>query len=91
MGSVRHLLAALGERLNAAWDWRKANPATLPQPQQQWPEVPAAGQGQAGFGGYAPGSLAYEPGQLMSRPCIGHRLISAALYDHQRGQWPQFD
>jgi hypothetical protein len=91
MGSVRHLLSALGERLNIAWEWRKANPAALPQPQQQWPDVPAAGQGQTGFGGFAPGSLEYDPGQLMSHPRIGHRMLAAALYDHQRQEWQQFD
>ena len=92
MSSVRILLAALGERLTAAWDWRKANPAVLKQPQQQWPDVtpPAAGQPQ-GFAGYAPGSHPYEPSQLTSHPRIGHRLLSAALYDHQRGEWANFD
>lgn len=92
MGSARYLLRALAERLNAAWDWRKANPAVLPQPQQQWPEVPPPAQGQAqGFAGYAPGSHPYEPEQLMSHPRIGRRMLAAALYDHQRGQWQNFD
>jgi hypothetical protein len=92
MSSVRNLLEALGERLTAAWDWRKANPAVLTQPQQQWPDLapPSAGQPQ-GFVGYAPGSLPYEPEQLTSHPRIGHRMLAAALYDHQRGQWPNFD
>lgn len=92
MGSVRSLLGALAERLNAAWDWRKANPAVLPQPQQQWAEVLPPAQGQAeGFGGYAPGSHPYEPEQLMSHPRIGHRMLAAALFDHQRAQWHNFD
>jgi hypothetical protein len=92
MGSARNLLVALAERLNAAWDWRKANPAVLSQPQQQWPEVAPLAQGQAhGFPGYAPGSHAYEPDQLLSHPRMGRRMLAAALYDHQRDQWQNFD
>jgi hypothetical protein len=53
-GSVRHLLRALAARLNAAGDWRNANPTVLLQPQQQWPAVAPTAQGQAQvFGGYA--------------------------------------
>ena len=92
MGSARNLLGALAERLNAAWDWRKANPALLPQPQQQWPDVAPLAQGPAhGFAGYAPGSHPYEPDQLTSHPRIGRRMLAAALYDHQRDQWQSFD
>lgn len=92
MGSVRYLLRALAERLTAAWDWRKANPAVLPQPQEQWAEVMPPAQGQKrGFEGYAPGSHPYEPEQLMSHPRIGHRILAAALYDHQRDGWQNFD
>ena len=64
----------------------------LTQPQQQCPDVTAHMQGPPqGFAGYAPGSLTYDPGQLMSHPSIGHRMLAAALYDHQRQQWQQFD
>jgi len=27
----------------------------------------------------------------MSHPRIGHRMLAAALYDHQRDQWKNFD
>jgi hypothetical protein len=92
MNSVRILLASLGERLTAAWDWRKANPAVLTQPQEPWPDVTPTATGQPqGFTGYAPGSYPYEPSQLTSHPRIGRRMLSAALFDHQRDEWANFD
>jgi hypothetical protein len=93
MGSVRTLIEALAEQLIAAWDWRKTNPDALHQPRAQWPrtgEEARAGR-QHPFVGYAPGTHRYEPGQLMSHPRTVRKMAAAALFDHQRHQWPNFD
>lgn len=93
MGSVRTLIEALAEQLIAAWDWRKANPDALQQPRAQWPRIgeeARAGRRQP-FMGYAPGTHHYEPGQLMSHPRTMRKMAAAALFDHQRHQWPNFD
>lgn len=93
MGSVRTLIEALAEQLIAAWDWRKANPDALQQPRAQWPRIgdeARAGRRQP-FMGYAPGTHQYEPGQLMSHPRTMRKMAAAALVDHQRHQWPNFD
>jgi hypothetical protein len=93
MNSVRVLIEVLAERLVAVWEWRKAHPEALHQPRAQWPRVGDEGRAnrQQPFAGYAPGSHAYEPGQLMSRPRTARRMAAAALFDHQRQQWQGFD
>jgi hypothetical protein len=92
-GSVRTLMEALAEQLIAAWDWRKANPDALPQPRAQWPRIgeEARERRLQPFVGYAPGTHHYEPGQLMSHPRTMRKMAAAALFDHQRHQWPSFD
>jgi hypothetical protein len=93
MRSVGTLTEALAEQLIAAWDWRKANPDVLQQPRAQWPRIgeeARAGRRQP-FVGYAPGTHQYEPGQLMSHPRTMRKMAAAALFDHQRHQWPNFD
>jgi hypothetical protein len=93
MGSVRTLIEALAEQLGAAWDWRKANPDALHQPRTQWPRVgrEARADRPQPFGGYAPGTHAYEPSQLMIHPGTAQKLAAASLFDHQRHQWQAFD
>lgn len=93
MDSVRMLIEALAEQLGAAWDWRKAHPDALHQPRAQWPRIghEARANRPRPFGGYAPGTHAYEPGQLMSHPRTARKLAAAALFDHQRHQWQAFD
>ena len=93
MGSVRTLIEALAEQLGAAWDWRKANPDALHQPRTQWPRIghDARANRPRPFSGYAPGTHAYAPGQLMSHPRTAQKLAAAALFDHQRHEWQTFD
>ena len=93
MRSVCALVEALGEQLAAAWAWRKEQPAKLPQPRAQWPCVghTTTPNRQPPFAGYAPGSHAYEPGIFSSHPDTVRRLLAAALMDHQRHEWRQFD
>jgi hypothetical protein len=93
MGSVRTLIESLAEQLIAAWDWRKANPNALQQPREQWPRLDAEARERRPqpFVGYAPGTHRYEPGQLMSHPRTMRKMAAAALFDHQRHQWPKFD
>lgn len=93
MGSVRTFIEALAEQLGAAWDWRKAHGEALQQPRAQWPRIgdEARANRPQPFGGYAPGTHAYEPDQLMSHPRTRRKLAAAALFDHQRHQWQGFD
>jgi hypothetical protein len=93
IGSVRTLIEAVAEQLGAAWDWRKAHLDALPQPRAQWPRIGAEARANRPqpFRGYAPGTHAYEPGQLMSHPRTGRKLAAAALFDYQREQWTGFD
>lgn len=93
MRSVRALIEALGEQLAAAWERRKLHPAMLAQPRVQWQRVDHAGtpSPRQTFAGYAPGSHAYRPGMFGSHPETVRRLCAAALMDHQRHQWAQFD
>ena len=93
MRSVCTLVEAIGERLSAAWEWRKEHPAELSQPQAQWQHVgrTATPNRQPPFAGYAPGSHAYDPGIFSLHPDTATRLQAAALFDHQRHEWHQFD
>lgn len=93
MRSVCALVEALGVQLAVAWEWRKEHPAELPQPRAQWPEVghTARPDRQPRFTGYAPGSHAYRPGMFAGHPDTVRRLRAAALMDHQRHEWQQFD
>jgi hypothetical protein len=93
MASVRTLIEAVAEQLGAAWDWRKAHLDTLRQPRAQWPRIGAEARVNRPqpFRGYAPGTHAHQPSQLMSHPRTGRKLAAAALFDHQRAQWAGFD
>ena len=93
MRSVCALVEALGEQLAAAWEWRKEHPAELSQPQDQWRDVghTETPNRQPPFGGYAPGSHAYNPEMFVTNPETARRLRAAALMDHQRHEWQQFD
>ena len=93
MRSVCALVEALGEQLAAAWEWRKEHPAELSQPQAQWRDVghTETPNRQPPFAGYAPGSHAYNPEMFVTNPETARRLRAAALMDHQRHEWRQFD
>ena len=93
MRSVCALVEALGEQLAAAWEWRKEHPAELSQPQGQWRDVghTETPNRQPPFAGYAPGSHAYNPELFVTNPETARRLRAAALMDHQRHEWRQFD
>ena len=93
MRSVCALVEALGEQLAAEWEWRKEHPARLSQPRAQWPCVsdPTIPNRQPPFEGYAPGSYAYRPEVFVGHPDTGRRLLAAALMDHHRHEWREFD
>ena len=93
MRSVCALVEALGEQLEAEWEWRKEHPGRLSQPLAQWPRVgqTATPNRQPPFAGYAPGSYAYRPGTFVSHPDAARRLLAAAVMDHQRHEWQGFD
>ena len=94
MRSVCALVEVLGERLAAVWERRKEHPAMLSQPRAQWPHIddqsPTRTKRPA-FAGYAPGGHAYKPSVFSGHPETVRRLRAAALMDHQRHEWPQFD
>jgi hypothetical protein len=78
-----------GGLLHDVWLARRSNPALLPQPREQWPEGPSAVA--AGFEGYAPGSMPYNPTQLRADATLVHRMMAASLGDGARGAWADFD
>lgn len=89
MESTRKLADDLGKELLEFWNWRRADPIKLPQPQKQWPKGRATQI--LAFGGYKPGSHPYDPGVLVSHPESLKRMLSAALEDSNRPNWATFD
>ena len=62
-------------------------------PSSKWPltgEEARANRRQP-FGGYAPVTHAYDPGQLVSHRMTARKLVAAAPFDHQRQQWERFE
>jgi hypothetical protein len=71
------------------WQTRRAAPTLLRQPREQWPA--GASTAAAGFDGYAPDSIPYNPMQLRSDALLVRRMVAASLGDAARGAWATFD
>ena len=71
------------------WQTRRANPTLLRQPREQW--LSGASTAAAGFDGYAPGSIPYNPTQLRSDAILIRRMVAASLGDAARPAWAAFD
>jgi hypothetical protein len=87
--STLRLIGEGGSLLLDSWRTRRANPVLLPQPPEQWPA--GASTATAGFLGYAPGSIPYNPTQLRSDEILVRRMMAASLGDAARGAWTNFD
>lgn len=87
--STLRLIAEGGVLLLNLWRTRRATPALLFQPREQWPDGPSSAT--AGFRGYAPDSVPYNPTQLRSDQVLIRRMTAASLGDAQRAAWAQFD
>ncbi|MGH9483196.1 MAG: hypothetical protein ACRD1L_14005, partial [Terriglobales bacterium] len=88
--SARKLIDAAGGLLLSVWTQRRANPALLLQPREQWPSG-AAGQPATQFSGYSPMSAPFTPRALVSDGIVERRMRAAAIMDDQRAQWGNFD
>ena len=89
MASTTYLVESLAVHLVDFWRWRRAHPADLRQPEEQWKDGPSTQS--TGFNGYAPGSLALQSGLGMMHPITARRFHAAALDDAARPQWAAFD
>ncbi len=87
--STMRLIGDAGARLLDIWRMRRANRALLPQPRDQWPGGASAAA--AGFDGYAPGSMPYNPEHIRSDETLVRRMRAASLGDDARGAWAAFD
>lgn len=87
--STRVLIDSVASRLHEIWTWRKANPAVIVQPQEQWPD--GLSTESTGFTGYAQGTVTYSPSSWSSHPTVVRRLRTAALDDATRLAWETFD
>jgi hypothetical protein len=87
--STLRLIGEAGASLLEVWRTRRANPGLLPQPREQWTGGPSAAT--AGFDGYAPGSMPYEPAHIRSDATFVRRMEAASLGDAARGAWANFD
>jgi hypothetical protein len=88
MKSVHDVLEEGCDVLRQLWEWRRSNPAALPQPRQQWPNIAS---GVSPFPGYSPNSLPFDPTEFRANPEFGRRLSAASLTDPARSRWPTFD
>jgi len=86
--SALRLVGEAGALLLGVWRTRRATPALLRQPLEQWPAGPSTAT--AGFDGYSPGSIPYNPTQLRSDATLVRRMIGASLGDAARGAWANF-
>ena len=89
LDSTLRLIADGGALLLDAWRTRRADPALLPQPFEQWAGGPSTAT--ADFEGYAPGSVPYDPTQIRSDLTLVRRMVAASLGDAARGAWANFD
>jgi len=87
--SALRLIGEAGALLLDLWRTRRANPGLLPQPREQWAGGPSAAT--AGFDGYAPGSMPYDPAHIRSDATFVRRMEAASLGDAARGAWANFD
>jgi hypothetical protein len=87
--STIRLIRDGGALLLDFWRMRRGNPVLLLQPAEQWPG--GASTATAGFDGYAPGSMPYDPEQIRSDEILVRRMRAASLGDDARGAWTSFD
>jgi hypothetical protein len=90
-GALRSTLAlaeAMSARLASVWSLRRATPALIEQPREQWKTVPSAPL--SPFAGYDRASLPYDPKVLAGNPDLLRRLRCAALEDGSRPRWKDF-
>jgi len=87
--STLRLIGEAGGLLLDVWRTRRANPVLLPQPHEQWPAGPSTAT--AGFDGYGPGSMPYDPEHIRSDATFLRRMVAASLGDAARGAWANFD
>lgn len=89
MRSTIDLTEGTAEYMRELWRWRRANPAEIPQPRDQWPNGPSTQS--TGFDGYQPNQLVFNPQVGMMHPVTARRFRAAALDDAARPQWTTFD
>jgi hypothetical protein len=87
--STERLVDGATGHLLEVWRRRRAAPALLAQPREQWPDVPSSPLSE--FPGYASRSVHVDPGILIGGPDVPRRLMTAALTDDQRDEWQRFD
>jgi hypothetical protein len=87
--SVLRIIQEGGSLLLDVWRRRRDSPKLLIQPREQWPS--GASTAAAGFEGYAPGSMPYNPAQLRSDATLLRRMRAASLGDAAGKAWANFD
>lgn len=87
--SALRLTAEGGLLLLNLWRTRRTTPSLLFQPREQWPNGRSSAT--AGFRGYAPDSVPYNPTQLRSDEVLIRRMTAASVGDALRAAWPGFD
>lgn len=88
LDSTRGLMDDIAAELGLLWAERKANPALIAQPKEQWPDVTAPVQT---FLGYAPKSYPLSMDTLVTSPSAARRIKAAALDTSARKKWDGFD
>lgn len=78
---------AVTKELLVAWQTRRANPALVPQPQEEWPEVPRP---PGAFKGYEPGRMGVVPTAAMTGPAAIRRLKAASMAGDAKANWRLF-
>jgi hypothetical protein len=89
LDSTLALIDGGGRLLLDLWHVRRAAPALLLQPRQQWPD--GASTATSGFPGYAQGSIPYGPAQLRADRVLFRRMVAGSLHDTARAAWAHFD
>lgn len=89
LGSTHRLVERAAERLLEVWQWRRAHPAELAQPREQWPA--GVTPQEVAFRGYAEGTFPYDPSLITGNPVLHRRMIAACLPDPVRNRWAGFD
>ena len=89
MDSTEKFLDRTCRLLGSIWRARRSKPSLLAQPASLWPK--GASKATASFDGYRPGSTVPSPKALTGDLILKRRMLAAALFDHQRAEWPMFD
>ena len=89
MGSALTLASTTAHALVEVWKRRRAEPALLAQPKEQWPEGRLASS--LRFDGYKAGEVRLKPDQFRANEMFIRRLKVAALDDVGRKKWEAFD